>query len=216
MQNRKRLSPKTLAAKQPIAKFIVDRFTPLALGGKRCGDSRFDFGGRLRIKLAAVDRFSFGNKTNVAGQNFVSLFVVGWWIDNRNDLQTKRFRKLKIAFVVSRHSHDRAGTVTGQHVVGDPDGDGVSVDGIDRVAASKDTRFAFFATVCSFTIALKGCLFAVRFHFRFLAVRRQRRNHRMLGRDHHVGCTEQSIRTRCVNAQRIFACVGGEPRFRTR
>ena len=39
---------------------------------------------------------------------------------------------------MGRYCHDRAGTVRDQHIVGNPDGNPVAVDGIDGVSAGKD------------------------------------------------------------------------------
>ena len=55
--------------------------------------------------------------------------------DDAPDGQAEALREREVALVVGGHGHDGAGAVAGQHVVGDPDGDALAVDGVDGVGA---------------------------------------------------------------------------------
>ena len=60
--------------------------------------------------------------------------------DDPDDRQIERRRELEVALVVAGNGHDRAGSVLHQHVVGDPDRDGLLRRGIDGERAGEDAR----------------------------------------------------------------------------
>ncbi len=65
-----------------------------------------------------------------------------------------------IARVVGRHGHDRAGPVTGQHVVGHPDRHGAIVDGVGGHRAGEDARL-LLGQIGAVQVALARGLLAV-------------------------------------------------------
>ncbi len=212
MQDWERFAPESLATKQPVAKFVVNRFAAAAGFAERFCHRSFDFGSCLSVEFSAVDRLAFGGEANIARQDFFALLVIGRWVHDWNDVQTEGLREFEVTFVVCRHGHDRAGAVTGQDIVGDPNRNRVSINRIDRVAASEHTGLAFVATVGAFAITLERSFFAVLFDFVGVVTGRQPRDHRVFGCYDHVSRTEQSVRPRRVNPQRRIACISGESR----
>ena len=110
----------------------------------------------------AVDRLSFGNKTNITGKNGITLRMIVRRIDDRNHGQVELLGEFKVTIIVRWDRHDRAGSVAGQNVVGDPNGNRACVDRIDGVGAGKDTRF-YFVTFGPFAVALERCFFTILF-----------------------------------------------------
>ena len=62
-----------------------------------------------------------------------------------------------------RHRHDRAGPISRQHIISDPNRNRFRGHGINRVTAREDARLGSVA-FGPFAVALKGCLFAIRIH----------------------------------------------------
>src|SRR5712692_9613885 len=58
-----------------------------------------------------------------------------------NDGQIELCGELEITSVVTRHGHDCAGSVAGQDVVSDPNGDPLVVDWIDGISTGENTGF---------------------------------------------------------------------------
>ena len=63
--------------------------------------------------------------------------------DDRLDFDLELSGELKVSLVVSGYRHDRSGAVADQHIVGNPDGDPFSVDGVDSITAREDAAFPF-------------------------------------------------------------------------
>ena len=63
------------------------------------------------------------------------------------------------------HAHDRAGSITKQHVIGNPDGNPLVVYRIHCVRAGENTSF-FFRQFCSFQVALARRTLAILAHNR--------------------------------------------------
>ncbi len=56
------------------------------------------------------------------------------------DFQAKLLREREVPFIMSGNRHDRAGPVTHEHIVGDPNRNPFVIDRIDGVTAGKDPR----------------------------------------------------------------------------
>ena len=97
-----------------------------------------------------------------------------------------------VALVVGRDGHDRAGAIAGEHVVGDPHGDALVVDRIDRVGTGEDAGF-FARGVLAVALGFGADGFGVFVHGGALFRCGDLRDERMLGREHHVGRTEQGV-----------------------
>ena len=91
-------------------------------------------------------------------------------------------------------SHDRAGPVFHQHIVGDPDGNHPAGRRVDRVRAGKDTGL-FLVRLAGDHILLRG-RGAVRGNLIALLRGRDRLNERILGGKHEVRRAEDRIGAR--------------------
>ena len=99
-----------------------------------------------------------------------------------------------VALVVSGDGHDGAGSVAGQDVVGDPDGDVLAVDGILGVGADEDPGL-LLAFGLPGTLALAGSGVDIGVHGGPGIVAGDPRDEWMLGCQHHVGGAEEGVGT---------------------
>ena len=92
-----------------------------------------------------------------------------------------------------RHGHDCSAAVAHHDIVGDPDGDLLSVDRIDRKGSGGDS--GLFLVETTLHVGLAGAGRDVGFDGFFLPGGRDFCHERMLGSKHHVGRSEESIGT---------------------
>ena len=90
------------------------------------------------------------------------------------------------------HGHDRAGAVAHHHVVGDPDGELLAVDRIDREGPGEDAGFVL-VEVAAVHVGLGGTGFLIGFDGGLLIGGGDFRDQRMLGGNDHVGRTEEGV-----------------------
>ena len=82
--------------------------------------------------LLHVDRFgSFSTRT----------FTASARLNHLPNLQPILRRKFVVAFIMSRHRHDRPGSIVHQNVVRDPDRHTLAVKGIDGKTSSRNAVF---------------------------------------------------------------------------
>ena len=112
--------------------------------------------------------------------------------DHPPDRQLVLAGELEVAGVMSRHPHDRARAIAGQHVVGDPDWNSLFGEGVDRIGAGKDAGL----------LVLRRKALDFRFRFGALDVgvhrsplvwRHDFLKNLVLGRHHHEGRAEDGI-----------------------
>ena len=115
--------------------------------------------------------------------------------DHFADGQCELARKLPVALVVRGHGHDRAGAVAGEHVVGDPDGDVLAADRVDRERAGEDAGLVLreFST---FEVALARGFLAVFLDGGRLFLGDEFLDEHVLGREHHVGRAVERVGAR--------------------
>ena len=128
-----------------------------------------------------------------------SLVGITYRRDDRPDLNLKLCGEFKIAFIVSRHGHDRPRAVTDQHIIGDPDGHFFVVDRVDRIATGENATFSL-GEVRPVEIALHRGLLTIGLNRRPIFGSRQSLDSRMLGCEHHICHSEQCVRSRRINA----------------
>ena len=61
-------------------------------------------------------------------------------LDERHDGQAEMAGKGIVAAVVGRHGHDGARAISGQHILGNPDGDGLAGEGVDGIRTREHAR----------------------------------------------------------------------------
>ena len=119
-------------------------------------------------------------------------------LENLNDGQRELLCELPVPVIVGRYCHDGTGTVADEYVVGDPDGDLLSVYRVDGIGTGEDTCLVL-CEVCSFKIGLVFCGIEICFNCFFLLGSRELFNKRMLRCDYHVCCAEERVTACCVN-----------------
>ena len=116
-------------------------------------------------------------------------------LDERNNRQVKSLGKGIVAAVVRRNSHDGAGTVAGEHVFGNPDGNLLLGQRVEGVRAGEDTRgLARFGDALALGLFLG--LGEVFIHRSALFGRSEFVHPLALGRQHHEGDAEDRVGTR--------------------
>ena len=104
--------------------------------------------------------------------------------------------EFEVALVVCRDGHDGACAVAHEHIVGDPDGDFVAVDGIDGEGTGEDAAF-FLVEFCAVEVALGGDGGFVFFDGFALLGSGDGCHERMLRRKDHVGRAEECVGAGC-------------------
>ena len=117
-----RFAPIALPTEQPIAQAIVNAQTTDALRFKPRNRGALRVGGRHAVhrkstgRVRAIDRPSFAAGSHLAGPGNARN------VHNLHYRKRKFLGKFKVALVVRRHRHDRAGSVAHEHIVRGPDG----------------------------------------------------------------------------------------------
>ena len=129
--------------------------------------------------------------------------LLGIIVDGKHhqpDFQFVLLRELVVALVVRRHTHDGAGTVVHQDVVGHPDGNLLTVERIHRIAMRVDAVLFNGANVpVFFCLALLGNQLLDRFPERLVVVRKIR-DQGMLRCEHDRSCAKDRIDARGKHA----------------
>src|SRR3989440_5333496 len=137
-------APVTLPTNQPVAQAIGDGELADALLLQVARDYRDGLVRWRAIERPGIDhhaqvQFSFCPRCRVA-------WVLVNWSDHLAYGDAEFAGKLEVALVMRRNAHNRARTVAHQHVIGDPDGNLLAIDGISDVAAGKDARLLLLRT----------------------------------------------------------------------
>ena len=127
MNDRNRRAPVALPGDKPIAQPIVDRF----LTGPPFSE-HFDDGGDRLVLVHSIKRTGVHVRSVVGGRLPGDRWILAG-VHHDADGEIEGAGKVEVALIVSRHGHDRARAVVGQHVIRRPHGDALSVDRVDGV-----------------------------------------------------------------------------------
>ena len=192
--DRERLTPIALAAKDGIAQTVVGlaradtqflQFFNHALNGflhsQAVEEARVD-----QLAILGIEAFVPSSGVSRLGARF---------LHHLNNRQVEMTGKSEVAAVVGRHGHDGAGAIAHQHVVGNPDGQLGTRDGVDAIGTRESaTHLAHLGHTLAFAAVLSaGDVFL---HLGALLRRGDFRNQLMLGSQHHERSAKQGIRTR--------------------
>ena len=123
-------APVSLAGEEPIAEFVVDLWRTDFVFGEPFEDDGFGF-----FDLESVEEVGVDCGTG-SGERF-SVEAFGW-LDGADDWEVECFGEVPVALVLSWDGHDRAGAVAHEDIVGGPDGDGLSGDGVFDIESEVD------------------------------------------------------------------------------
>ena len=115
-------------------------------------------------------------------------------MDHDHDRQVELTRKFEIALVMRGNCHNRAGAVTHQHVVGDPNRDMLTRSGVDGIAAGEDAGF-LARDRFALDVGLAFGLLLIGAYLIHLGGRGHFFHQRMLGRKHHEGDAPERVGT---------------------
>ena len=106
--------------------------------------------------------------------------------------------------ILPGYGHDGAGTVTGEHIVGHPDGNLLARRRIDGEPAGEDPGF-FLLQIGALPFALPERRRPIGFHLRPPVCPGDGVHQRVFGREHQVGGAERGVRARGEHADRPLA-----------
>ena len=69
--------------------------------------------------------------------------LAGGRFDDLHDGEPEFAREFEVAGIMAGHSHDGAGAITNEDVIGDPDGNPLTVDRVESVSAGEDAGLFF-------------------------------------------------------------------------
>ena len=138
MHERDGLAPVPLPREDPVAQLVVHGPRAHAVALQLFDDPELGRFGLQPAELARVDRIAV---LDVAYRGFRcevgARFVLRLGRDYLDDGEVELLREIPIPIVVGGDRHDGPGPVGDEHVVGDPDGDAIAAQGVDRVCAGK-------------------------------------------------------------------------------
>src|SRR5207247_918965 len=101
-------------------------------------------------------------------------------------------RKFEVPLIVSRYGHDRAGPVADQHIVGDPDGDALAVDRVDRITSGEHAAL-FSAPRDAVFLAHRCDALPIALDLGALRLCGDSVHNRVLGSQHYVACAKWRV-----------------------
>ena len=130
-----------------------------------------------------------------------------------DDRQLEFLGEFPVTFVVRRYGHDRTRSVGDEHVVGGPDGDLRTVDGVDGVGASEHAGLLLGREVGALEVGLVADRGDIAFDRILLGSGGKLADERVLRRDDHVGRAVKGVRTRREDGQRVGMAIQFEGDF---
>ena len=204
MNHGDRGTPETLAGQQPVTQTVND----LTLTGAGGLNQLNSLSNRLSLRQAGqftrVDKHTIAGCGNTTGSRILSTLNVQDLHDGQVELQSE----LEVALVVRGHSHNRAGTVVGQHVVRSPDGQLRASQRVDCVAAGEH---AGLLTVGGLAVNIAQCLdvFTVLLQGGLLLGGHNLPGERRIRSNHDEGCTVQGVRAGGEHGEGLSGLVLG-------
>ena len=195
-----RLAPVTLAGEYPVAQFIVYLFFAYTFFFQVFYNGLFGFFNAHSVQEAAVCHLS-------AFAVCISRFGNIAAFDNLDNRQAELGCKLPVALVMAGNSHNGAGAVGSQYIVGNKNRNFLACNRVYGVYAFQHDACLFFGQLGSFHIALFGGSLAVSNYFIIIFQLVLPRIHIfVLRRNYHICGTEQCVRPGCVYFQLMAFC----------
>ena len=137
MNDGDRLTPVTLTGEYPVTKLVVDSLTANAHFLNDHGSFLFQFCGLSAIPLTGIDHDT--GSLCISLCHVLDLFSV--FCDDLNDRNIEFGCESEITVVMSRYTHDGAGTIVSQYIVRQPDGGLFAVQRVDGIGTGKYAGF---------------------------------------------------------------------------
>ena len=194
-------APVALAGNQPVAHPVGD-FGATNTLTVQPGDNLFTgvFAAGA-VELAGVDELAFAV---IAAVGIVTALGL---LNHLLDWQVKLLGELKVAFIVTRNGHNRAGAVAHEDVVGHPNRNRLTGGGVDGVTAGEDAGFGF--VLLAFNLGFLEGSFAILVNLGAGARRGELGDQRMLGRQHQEGSTEDGVGAGSKDGDEGGGWIGG-------
>ena len=212
INHRNRAAPITLARNQPISQLVVHLSFAQSV--------RFQILGNLFNRFLVVHSgvLSGVNHGAFRNESFCEVIDVDFRIlavHNRNDVQVKFLRKLKVALVVRRNRHDGTGSVIHHNVIGDENRNPLSVYRVDSIASGEYAGL-LLCQRSSLDFGLVLAFFLICFHCSFIfRTVGEFRYKWMFRRQNHVGYAEQRVRTSGINLKLLAEVLNLKGHLRT-
>ena len=197
--NRNRLAPVALACEYPVTELIVDLTVADAGLLKVIFDADFRFFDGHAVQNAGVD-----HDAGVAVRERFFLHIAA--LNDFDDWQVELLCELPVTGIVCRNSHDGAGTVGNENIVGNEDRNGGTGQRIDGLNALQTHAGLIFRDLGALKVGLFRGLCLIRADgIQILQLIRPLFNERVLRGNDHVRCAVKCIRAGRVNSQ-LIAC----------
>ena len=205
VHNRDGLAPIALTGKHPVAQLIVDLALAKAMLLRVVDGCLLGLSHGHAVKEAGVDHRA---RRHIGIAGFLHVFAAGNHLD---DGQVELLGKVPVALVVSGHGHDGACAVGHEHVVAQPDGNGLARHGVDGAQAldfhARLILIDFGALKIALALGGSAVIHQLLIVFNAVAVFF---NAGMLGRKHHIGSAEQRIRAGGEHADFLLRALQGK------
>ena len=199
-----RLAPVALTAEHPVTELKVG----LGMADAMLRDPLLH-GGDSLLDGKAVEEVGVDHDAGIVLQSEGALGHIAT-LDHLHDGQTEGGGEVPVALIVAGHTHDDAGAVAHQHIVGNENGNVLTGDGMDGLDAFQPDAGLFLVQLAALKVGLPGSLLPVGLHSvpvgqLILPLGEVG----VLGRDDHISHTEQRVAPGGVDRQ-LVAVGGGE------
>ena len=193
MDDRNRTAPEPLAGNAPVSQAIVGDALAEAFGFQPVGRLRLRLFHRQSVEPFAVDGFAF------AHPRFA--FPVFGRANGADDVAAVGFGELPVALVFAGHCHNHACAVAHQHIIGQIQRHGASVERVGEPCPCKNSApFGWPFRRHTLYLAALGDFSHESFHFCSLGIAGEFHHTRMLGRHHHECHPERCVGPSCEDA----------------
>ena len=193
-------APVALAAEEPVAELVVHLALAVAFFLEPGSHLLLGFRHAQAVEVLGVHHGAVVSAEVLPGS------IGGIRLHYLDDGQFKLGGELEVAAVVSGHGHDGAGTVAGEHVVSNPDGNLLAIYRVGGIGAGEYAGL-LLAQLGAFQVALGGAFCLVGFHSGLLLSGGDGGYQLVLGGKHHVGGAEKGIGAGGVHGDGVALAV---------
>ena len=164
MDDRDGWTPVPLARDTPVVQPVVHLGLAASAFGQPGGDGRFGVGHGHSVEATGVHYYTVARIS--LGERGVRSFTLARY--HAYDGQLHRLCEVEISLVVTGDRHDGPGSVLHEHVVRDPDGNGLTGGRVQAITAGRHTRLGLLDLLASHEILGRRLLLVGRDRLRLL------------------------------------------------